>query len=195
MSAILEKMKKGSTILFIVCIVIGVLFCIWPSASLMVLCMVIGAILIIIGIVLLAMALKRDSLNQILFLLPGVICLVLGLWIFFRPATFVVLIPVVIGIVMIYHGIRDISYMMQINRMTGRQNMGALALAVITLVIGLLLIVFTWQAIKVGMIFIGIALVYDGIAGLFLLGKATRNGGGTWSGRGKPPIDVDYKEE
>ena len=53
MSDLFQKIKKESMITSIICIVFGVMFCIWPGTILVTLCRIAGLVLLAAGIVLL----------------------------------------------------------------------------------------------------------------------------------------------
>lgn len=189
MSDLFMKIKKESLWTSILCIVFGVLFCVWPGEILIVLCRVMGAVLIIAGVVLLGMAVAtHEMLGRSVRLVPGVICLVIGIWIVSRPGTFVVLIPILIGVLLLYHGIKDLIFCMEVKKGQGAGWWFGLIFAVLTIVLGILLVLHTWLAIKVGMIFVGIVLIYDGVSGLWLNRKASKC-------YKDNVIDVDYEEE
>lgn len=177
----------------ILCIVIGVLFCIWPGTMLIILCRLVGAVLAIAGAVLMITALRlQEMMGRSVRLVPGLICLIIGLWVLARPGNFVVLIPIFTGILMLYHGIKDISFCLEVKRGTESGWAIGLLFAIATFLLGLFLIIYSWPAVKMAVVFGGIVLIYDGVSGLWLNHKASRSGGGY---RKDEPIDVDYKEE
>ena len=195
MSELFVKMRRGSVFTSILCIVIGVLFCVWPGNMLIILCRVVGAVLLIAGIVLLIMAWKtQDTLGRSVRILPGIVCLVLGIWILARPGAFLVLIPVLIGILLVYHGVKDLMFCLEVKKGPDTRWWFGLIFAVLTLALGFLLIFRAWRALEIGMIFVGIVLIYDGICGLWLNRKAAK-AAGTFGGAQDDVIDVDYKEE
>ena len=53
MSDLFQKIKKESMITSIICIVFGVMFCIWPGTILVTLCRIAGLVMLAAGIVLL----------------------------------------------------------------------------------------------------------------------------------------------
>lgn len=192
MTDLFLKIKKESLWTSVLCIVFGVMFCVWPGEILIVLCRVMGAVLLIAGIVLVAMAVAtHEMLGRSVRLVPGVICLVIGIWILLRPGTFVVLIPILIGILLLYHGVKDLIFCMEVKKGKGAAWWLGVIVAALTIVLGILLIFHSWLAIKVGMIFVGVVLIYDGVSGLWLNGKASRAA----KRYRDDVIDVDYKEE
>ncbi len=65
MSDLFQKIKKESMITSIICIVFGVMFCIWPGTILVTLCRIAGLVLLAAGIVLLVQGIRiREMLGR-----------------------------------------------------------------------------------------------------------------------------------
>lgn len=188
-----EKMKKGSVLGFVLCILFGVIICIWPGAVLSIICRVAGAVILAFGIYSLVLCSKKeDTAVQTFQLVAGIVMCVLGVWILFVPGTFLRLIPVVIGIILIYHGIKHILLTSQTNKETAGSWTAGFILAVIAIVLGIVMIFGAGFFLRLGMIFVGVVLIYDGIAGLYMTGHMNR----VFKDQKKEDdvIDVDYKE-
>lgn len=188
-----EKMKKGSVLGFVLCIVFGVIICIWPGAVLSLICRLAGAVILAFGIYSLVLCSKKeDTAVQTFQLVAGIVMCVLGVWILFAPGTFLRLIPVVIGIILIYHGIKHIMITSQANREVSSSWNAGFVLAVIALVLGIMMIFGASFFLRLGMIFVGVVLIYDGIVGLYM----TYHMNGVFKNKKKEDdiIDVDYKE-
>lgn len=191
MSDLFKRIKKQSLFTSILCVIFGVVFCVWPGATLIVLCRIIGLVLLAAGVLLLGMALAvHEASGRAARLIPSLICLILGIWMTIRPGTFVVLIPTLIGLVLLYHGVKDLVFCLQVKKGKGNGWWVGLIFAALTVVLGVLLVFHSWLAIKIGMTFLGIVLIYDGVSGLILNGRASRSGK-----RYDDVIDVEYEEE
>lgn len=184
MNDFIKKLKPGSLTGFILCIIFGAILCIWPGEILIAICRIAGIILLICGVVNLILGLKNGGINEQGFQTIGGIALcVIGIWILAAPASFIKLIPIVIGIVLIYHGIRDIYISFKVKRADHIWWVGLIT-AVVSAVLGIVLIRCAFLAMEIGMIMLGIFLIYDGISGLWLMRRTSKRG----------PIDVDYEE-
>lgn len=182
-----KKNQKGMALGSVLCILFGILFCIWPGGILTILCRLAGLALLVFGAVQLFEGIREEAwTGRTSHLVPGVVCLIIGIWIEVRPGTFIVLIPIVIGIVLVVHGVQNIQYTMEIRRRSGAAWWSGLILAAVTIVIGLFMIFRAWKAIEVSMIFIGVVLIYDGVSNLFLNGRT-----GFHTGRDDDIIDID----
>ena len=193
MSEFFNKMKKGSVLGFVLCILFGVIICIWPGTVLSLICRVAGGVILAFGIYSLVLCSKKeDTAVQTFQLVAGIVMCVLGVWILFVPGTFLRLIPVVIGIILIYHGVKHIMITSQANREVSARWIPGFVLAVIAIVLGVVMIFGASFFLRLGMIFVGIVLIYDGIAGLYM----TYHMNGIFKNKKteEDVIDVDYKE-
>ena len=109
MAEFLKKIRPGSIVGFILCIVFGVVVCIWPGTVMIIACRIAGALLLACGIYNLIMGARNQNMAVRGFqITAGLVLCVVGVWILVAPGTFLKLIPVVIGLVLIYHGVKDI---------------------------------------------------------------------------------------
>lgn len=184
MSEFLKKINPGSVTGFILCIIFGAVLCIWPGTILIVICRIAGLVLLVCGVLNLIFGLRNGGRNiNGMQTIVGIILCVVGIWILAAPASFIKLIPIVIGVVLIYHGIRDIYICIRIKRADHKWWIGLIT-AVVSAVLGVVLIRCAFLAMEIGMIVLGIFLIYDGISGLWLMRRTGKRG----------PIDVDYEE-
>ena len=162
------KNKGGSVIGFLLCIIFGVIICFNPGEVLATVCRVVGLIILICGIYYLILGIRNDNAagRSFQFIL-GVILALVGAWIIFRPTTFLKLIPIFVGIVMVYHGVTGIYNSFKAREKVGKWWTGIIT-AVISLLLGLFLIFRAFKALEVGMVILGLVLIYDGVSGLWL---------------------------
>ena len=179
----------------IICIVFGVMFCIWPGTILVTLCRIAGFVLLVAGIVLLIQGIRiQEMLGRSVRMLPAVVCVVIGIWILARPGVFVSLIPIMIGVMLAYHGFKDLVFCLEVKKGNSPRWWLGLLVAIATIIIGVILMLHTWLALEIGMMAVGVILIYDGVSGLWLNGRAGR----AYKKYHNPEddiIDVDYKEE
>ena len=189
MSGFMNKNQDGSVIGYILCIVFGIVICIWPGAVLLTFCRIAGLLILLFGIFrLITCAASPYLLHQGYPLAIGVVLCLLGVWILCAPGTFLKLIPMVIGVVLIFNGVKNIYLSVKFKRGSDSWWGISLILGILAVIFGIVLIRCAFLALEIGMIILGIALIYTGVSGLFL---NHHTGGGT---RDKI-IDVDYREE
>lgn len=187
MSELMHR-RNGSVAGYIFCIVLGIVICIWPGTILLALCRIAGLAILLFGIYRLIICAKYGNrMPGAGLLLLGIVLCALGIWILCAPGTFLKLIPVVIGLVLIYHGVKECYTCIQIRRNQDHRWWIGLLLGILAIVFGIFLIRGAFLALEIGMIILGIALIYTGLTGIW----AVHHVGG---GRQKI-IDTDYREE
>ena len=177
--------RNGSVAGYILCIVLGIVICIWPGSILLALCRIAGLAILLFGIYRVIICLKGALGGALVFL--GIILCALGIWIISSPGSFLKLIPIVVGLVLICYGVRDCYSCIQIKRHNDPRWWVGVVLGILAIVFGIFLIRGAFLALEIGMIILGIALIYTGITGLWVSHRA--------GGSGKRIIDVDYKED
>lgn len=136
----------------IICIVFGVMFCIWPGTILVTLCRIAGLVMLAAGIVLLVQGIRiREMLGRSVRMLPAVVCVVIGIWILARPGVFVSLIPILIGVMLAYHGFKDLVFCLEVKKASSPRWWIGLLVAIATIIIGVILMLHTWLALEIGM--------------------------------------------
>lgn len=186
MSGSINKNQKGSMIGYILCIIFGIIICIWPGTILLTICRIAGLLILLLGIFRLIVCIKDAyMLNKGYPLIVGLALCVIGIWILSAPGTFLKLIPIVIGVVLIYQGVRNIYISIQFKRRSDSKWWISLIAAILSVVFGVVLIRCAFLALEIGMIFIGIALNYAGISGLWVSSRENKD----------RIIDVEYRED
>ena len=172
MSDIIEMIKKQTLAASIACIVIGVLFCVWPGSILMFVCRLAGIILFVAGIVFFVWGLiDNETLSRSTKLIPGIIGIVIGLWVLARPYFFVVIIPIVIGILLIYRGVRNLMFCASHAEFKNFGWGSTLVTGIAAVLFGILLMIYSLVAVKGFVILVGLLLIYDGACGLWREGR------------------------
>lgn len=191
-SQLLGHLKRESIVAAITCVVVGVLFIVWPGKSLTLLLRILALILLVEGVICLVRMIKSsDSLQRNSYALPMAACIFVGLLLLAAPRFVAGIFPVIIGLFMLFHGIKGIATA----RHGSRSTMGGVLGSVIMMLLGILLIARPFGALKVLMVLVGIGLVYDGLVMHRLTGGLEEAARQFHEGRNKDIIDVDYKEE
>lgn len=191
-SRLLINMKKESMVAAITCIVIGVLFIVWPGRSLTLLLRLLALVLLVEGVICLLRLLKStDSLQRNSYVLPMAACLFVGLLLLAAPRFVAGIFPVIIGLFLLFHGVKGIATARHGSCSTTGGTLGS----IIMMLVGILLIARPFGALKVLMVVVGIALVYDGLVMFRLTGGVSEKARQLREGHDKSVIDVDYKEE
>ena len=191
MKETLKRVKADVTLSAILCVTLGVVLIFWSEETINVICKAIAIGLMIIGVVNLT-GFFVSRFKQTFTGILGAIVLLIGFWIFLRPDAVVSLVPIVIGVILVVHGIKDISLAVEIKRNKYKKWWSVLIMAVISLALGVLCIVYAFGLVKMAMIGVGIALIYDGLSDLWIVSRAAKAAKN--AKQLADALDVEYKE-
>ncbi len=177
MEHILKKIKTNVIVSAFICIALGVILVFWPGLSVKVVCMAIGAVLVINGISrLLNFIFGRDgSVFSQMNLVMGIIITVIGGWILLQPGTIIAMIPILVGIIIVIHGINNLQQSVSLCQNRYDKWWIALLLGIITIGFGVLLVFNPFAAVDTLIRFIGLFLIYDGASDIWIMSRVSRN--------------------
>lgn len=175
MERILKKIKANVVFSAILCIVLGIVLVVWPGMSVKVVCMSIGAVLAVNGLIkLFNYTFSRDgSMFSQLNLIMGVIITLIGAWILLRPNAIIAMVPILVGIIIIIHGVNNLQQAVNLSQSGYDKWWLALLLGILTIGFGILLICNPFEAIDTLVMFIGIFLIYDGISDIWIVSRVS----------------------
>lgn len=178
MELILKKIKTNVIASALLCIALGVVLVVWPDMSVQIACMAIGAVLILNGISrLINFIFKRDgSLFSQMNLIMGIIITVIGVWIILQPAKVIAMIPILVGIIIIIHGVNNLQQAVSLCQSRYDKWWIALILGLLTVGFGVLLIFNPFEAVETLVMFIGLFLIYDGVSDIWIVSRVSRMG-------------------
>ncbi len=171
-----KGLKANYILSAVFCIIFGVTLTVWPDVSSQIVCMGLGAVLALSGIVnLITFFVQRDgSLLSQINLLAGIILTVLGGWIILNPGVLMKIIPVVIGVVVAVHGAHNLLQALELFRNRYSKWWVALLLGAVTVALGVLLIFNPFEAVNTAVMLIGIFLIYDGISDIWIISRVSK---------------------
>lgn len=171
MKSIIQDMKQNYFVNAVIMVILGLVLVIWPDILGVMLCYLLGGALIVMGVIQLISFLRGERLGfySKFSMLMGIVLVLLGIWICTQPHVVLSIIPVVVGIIVLIHGLMDIQYTLDIKRTGSTKWWIALIAAILTLIVGLLLVFNPFTAYEISMIMLGIAMLYDGGSDLVLL--------------------------
>lgn len=191
MKEVLKRIKADMILTALLCVVLGIVIFIWPAETIDIFCKVLAIGLMILGAVDLVSYFRNKGMHSFSGIL-GLIVLLVGIWIFLRPASVVSLIPIVIGVILTVHGIQDLKLAFETKENGYEKWWTMLIIAAVSLIFGILCIVNAFGMVKLALQFIGIALIYDGISDLWIVTKAVRTA--KEKQEAEDALDVEYKE-
>ncbi|MGN1176797.1 MAG: HdeD family acid-resistance protein [Roseburia sp.] len=177
MREMLKKIKADVVLSAILCIILGIVLFVYTAQATNLICTILALFLIVMGAGHIVTYLMDKNKNTVR-LVCGIIVLVIGVWILANPAVVISLIPAIIGVILLLHGIEGIRLAVDTKQANDTTWISGLILSVITIIFGLVLIVRAFEAAQIAFKVVGIALIYDGVSKLFIVSraaKATRN--------------------
>ena len=198
MDNLLKRMKTNALLSAALYALLGLVLLIWPALSASLLCLALGLVLVLCGLSNIFVFLRsRDgSLYAALHLITGVVLAAVGIWLMARPTLVTVVIPRIVGVLICFHGFGDIGDAMTLRKNSSSRWTAALLLAVITLVLGVILVICPFQAFTTVVRLLGAFLLYDGISDLWItgqVGKALRQAEKD-SNAEQNAVDVEYRD-
>lgn len=176
MGAMLKKLKTNIVISAVLCIVLGIVLVIWPDMSMQIACAAIGVVLLLGGIVRLVQyfVVRDGSMYAQMNLIMGIVLTVVGVWIVLKPDKVLAIIPIIIGIVIVLHGLNNLQQAITLCKEKYDKWWVALILGLLTVGFGVLLICRPFAALDTVVMLIGIFLIYDGLSDLWIVSRIYR---------------------
>lgn len=173
MKSFIRSIKWNTTLSALLCIVAGIALFIWPDLFTRMACRVIAIFLIIIGIIHLFsyFAEKQGAFRLQADLIIAVVLLAVGFWMYTSPDFFISLIPIVLGIIILVHGIQDIRYAFHLKKIAYDLWWTAAIFGFLTAAFGLVLLFQPFKSASTLTMLIGVALIYDGISDIWIVSR------------------------
>ena len=158
----LKSIKLNVTLSAILSVAIGVLLVACPGTIVTILARLIAVIIIASGVVLLLPQIF-DADRSYLSIIVAILIAMIGLWMFFSPKLVASIIPIAIGVLLVVHGVQDLSMAIEGKKNKANNWWSIILMAVLNIVLGVLCIGNAFGLVEIGMMLIGIMLIYDGI--------------------------------
>lgn len=193
---ILKRIKTNAIISSILYVLLGLALLLRPELSTTVLCTALGVVLILRGLSdILDFVFHRDgSLYYSLHLVGGIVLAAVGVWLVTRPTLIAVVIPRIIGVLILFHGLKDLGDALTLRKNKSPRALAAMILGLVTIALGALLVVNPFSAFATVVRIIGIVLIYDGVSDLWITSEVTRAVKLAEKELQGEVLDVDYKD-
>ncbi|MGN0484691.1 MAG: HdeD family acid-resistance protein [Lachnospiraceae bacterium] len=172
MKEFMNSLKSQVMLSAVLCIVLGLAFIIWPLKITSIICRVLALIFIVMGAERVIRFLQKHAPTFVCVL--GGLEFLIGLWIFVKPQSIQALIPIIIGFLLLLHGIQDAAMAWRVKESGASSWWFGMLCAVCNIIFALILMCNALGVVKIGMMFIGAILVYDGVSDFFVAAKADR---------------------
>ena len=167
----LTRVKNAYTFMTICLIVVGAVLLLWPRLGFLTMCKISGVILICYGMTKLAGYFAKD-LFQLAFqydLALGIVLIVLGVIIVAKTEYIMYTIPTVVGICILIDAALKIQTAIEAKKFGIERWKFILIMALLTAIVGVLLLVMSRETMDMLVRVIGINLMLDGILNLFVV--------------------------
>ena len=169
MKEFLGRIKADFLLSSVLCIALGLVFIIWRASVLTIVANVLAVVLIIIGVVYMCSYFLNIVTNGFSAML-GLVVLAVGIWFLVQPQVVVSLIPIVIGLVLIFHSIRSI-----IEAVDARKyGYGGWSVGLIFSIISLICVTNAFDVMKTATVVVGIILIFNGVSNIWITSRATK---------------------
>lgn len=177
MEQLLKRVKTNVVISSILCVILGLVLVFWPGLSIRIVCTAVGVVLIVTGVTRMIdyFAVRDGSMYSQINLIFGIVLAVVGVWISVKPDKVLAIIPIIVGIVIVIHGLQNIKQAMELWRDKYAKWWVACILGVLTVGFGVLLICRPFTAIDTVVMLIGFFLIYDGISNIWIVSRIYKN--------------------
>lgn len=176
MKSILQEQKRSSVVVALVTMAMGVALVVWPDRSVRLMCTLLGAALLITGIVYVLgwFARRRAGGMSAFTIIPGAVLAGLGVWLMTSSESVIALVQYVFGAVVIFHGIVDLQGSVALMRGKAERWWLDLALSALTLALGALILINPFGTFGALVVLIGFVLIYDGLSDLWIIHRLSR---------------------
>ncbi len=168
-----KGLKANYTISAILCMGLGLVLLIWPGTTTQIVCMLLGIVLLAYGIIQIAIYLftrERTIISQGMMLL-GIVFAVIGVWILLKPEMIIMAVPVIVGILIVIHGLHNVVQAIALQKDGYERWWLALVFGLLTVIFGGVLIYNPFEAVELVVRLIGVFLIYDGASDLWILSR------------------------
>lgn len=150
-------------------IVLGICLIIWPEVSAETICLVLGLILFITGVLRIVLYFRGTVFGIPLYadLTVGFIILLVGALLIIHPGNAAILLPIISGFFLILDGAFKLQTSFDLKKAGVKFWWYILALSIITAACGVLLVLNPFAGLAALMVALGICLILDGVQNVF----------------------------
>lgn len=173
MAEFLKELKVNYTASALACVVLGLVLLIWPGTTTQIVCMMLGIVLLVYGVIQIILYLisKERSIASQGMMVFGIIVSVIGIWILVKPEMIIMAVPVIVGILIVIHGLHNVVRAIALKKEGYEGWWIACLMGVLTTVLGGVLIYNPFTVVDTIVRLIGIFLIYDGLSDIWIISR------------------------
>ena len=165
--------KTNTFVSAIISILIGLALLLQPGSFTILACRIIAVLVLISGTAAIISYVRETQrvwrLQAMLIL--GIILVILGISMLARPSFFISLLPLVLGIIVLVHGLQDASYALNLKKLNDPYWWITLLIAAASILFAMIVIINPFAAASTVVMVIGAVLIYDGVSDLWVVGR------------------------
>ena len=173
----LKSIKYNLLSSAILCILLGIVLLVYPDTSLTIVCRAVGVIVLITGLGFVGSYLRVGKTRWFgkIELVFGSIFAILGGFIVLYPLGIISIIPLVFGILLVYHGIANMKQAFELRQYKDGGWWLPVLIAASTIALGVVIMRNPFGTIETLMRIIGVCILYDGLMNTMLVGRFVKS--------------------
>jgi uncharacterized membrane protein HdeD (DUF308 family) len=104
-------------------------------------------------------------------LILGIVFSVIGVWILLKPESIIAAVPIIMGIIIIIHGLHNTIQAIDLKKMNYGNWWVALLCGLLTILLGGVLVYNPFSVVNTVVRVIGLFLIYDGLSDMWILSR------------------------
>lgn len=163
------RADNHGVLLSILMILIGLLLVFWPGHVMTTALTILGiALLVGGGLLIYAWYSGRNRASSVITLAEGIVLAVAGLIALIAPKFLISIVPICVGVVVTLNGIFNLAQALDQRKAGYRRWTMSLAMAILTIVLGLLILFNPFSTMEMLVVAIGIVIIYNGVSNLLI---------------------------
>lgn len=163
------RADNHGVLLSILMIVIGLLLALWPGHVMTTALTILGIALIVGGALMVYSWYSGRARNSsVITLSEGIVMAIVGLVVLVMPRFLISIIPFVVGIFITLNGIFNLAQSLDQRRWNYSRWTMSLAVAILTIVLGVLIVLNPFSTMESLVMAIGIIIIYNGVSNLLI---------------------------
>ncbi len=173
----LSKFKGSWIVNSLLCVLVGLVLTIWPGAIVSAANYILGGIVLVVGIIYLAVSFwgNQGSFMKGFGIFFSIILICVGVFMLLRPDIVLSIFPMIVGGIIVVHGILDLKNGITLGMRKYRFWWIALIISVATIGLGVLLLFNPISAIELAFRVIGVILIVDGVSDFWIGFQVKKN--------------------
>jgi uncharacterized membrane protein HdeD (DUF308 family) len=173
----LKSIKYNLLSSAVLCILLGIVLLVYPDTSLTIVCRAVGVIVLITGLGFVGSYLRVGKTRWFgkVELVFGSIFAILGGFIVLYPLGIISIVPLVVGILLVYHGIANMKQAFELRQYKDNGWWLPVLIAASTIALGVVIMRNPFGTIETLMRIIGVCILYDGLMNTMLVGRFVKS--------------------